>query len=105
MQGAGKPGGNTHLPRLSCGAVGQGNSRLSQSESMTTIEAPREWLCRFVFTITGLRPKLGKLSDRDVALLFSAIDAAECAKLTSDAQAKCHSNHKGNSERKLGAEC
>jgi hypothetical protein len=56
--------------------------------------------------MTVIRPKLDKLSDRDVALLFRAIDAAEQrAKLTSAARAKGHSNHKGNSERKLGAKC
>ena len=49
------------------------------------IEAQREWLCRWVFTITGQRPSLRGLSDRDVALLYEA-----CAEFNSAAQAKQH---------------
>jgi len=57
---------------------------------MDKIEAQREWLCRFVFTMTGLRPSLRELSDRDVALLFRAIDAAERAKPKHSDECKQH---------------
>jgi hypothetical protein len=57
---------------------------------MTQIEAKREWLARWCFAMTAQRPSLRGLNDRDVALLFRAIDAAERAKLTSDARAKGH---------------
>jgi hypothetical protein len=71
---------------------------------MTRIEAQREWLARFVFSMTGIRPKLDGLGDRDVALLFQAVTASEDrAKLTSSAQASGHSNHEGIPVRKLGA--
>jgi len=29
-----------------------------------------EWVCRWVFSITGIRPKLDCISDRDLALLI-----------------------------------
>jgi len=37
------------------------------------IEAQREWLGRWCFAMTGARPSLRKLGDRDVALLYQAI--------------------------------
>jgi hypothetical protein len=40
-------------------------------------EAQWEWLCRWVFTMTGIRPKLDRISNRDLALLYRAITAIE----------------------------
>jgi len=40
---------------------------------MTQIEAQWEWVCRFVFSMTGLRPKLDRISNLDLALLYRAI--------------------------------
>ena len=48
-----------------------------------------EWVCRWVFSITGIRPKLDRISDRDLALLYQAITAVEdCLKIKTSAQPK-----------------
>ena len=57
--------------------------------AMTQSEAQWEWVCRWVFAQTGQRPKLDRISNRDLALLFEAITAqVDRAKLSSDAQTK-----------------
>jgi hypothetical protein len=35
-------------------------------------EARREWLARWCFAMTGQRPKLDRITDRDVALLYQS---------------------------------
>jgi len=48
-----------------------------------------EWVCRWVFSLTGIRPKLDRISDRDLALLYQAITAVEdCLKIKTSAQLK-----------------
>jgi len=65
----------------------------------------REWLARWCFAMIGQRPSLRELSERDVALLYQAITAAQDrAKLSSDAQRQRHSDHKQIPVRKLGAQ-
>ena len=52
-------------------------------------DAQWEWLCRFVFAMTGTRPKLDRISKRDLALLYEAITTIEDrAKLNNSAQSK-----------------
>jgi len=50
-------------------------------------EAQWEWVCRWVFAVTGIRPKLDRISNRDLALLYRAITTqVDRAKLTTSAQ-------------------
>jgi len=70
------------------------------------IEAQREWLGRWCFAMTGARPSLRELSDRDAALLYQAITAtADCSKIKTSAQPKCRWNPFTIPERNLGAKC
>ena len=56
---------------------------------LTAIEAQREWLGRWCFAMTGARPSLRELSDRDVSLFYQAITATvDCSKIKTSAQAK-----------------
>jgi len=56
---------------------------------LRAIEAQREWLGRWCFAMTGARPSLRELSDRDVALLYQAITATvDCSKIKTSAQPK-----------------
>jgi hypothetical protein len=63
-------------------------------------EAKREWVARWVFSKTGTRPKLDRISNRDLSSLFRAITAIEGLKTKANSCANI--THKKRAPRATG---